>query len=94
MHQPAKSEVVVVTGASAGLGRAIAREFGRQGASVGLISRNQERLDAAKKDRGGAETNASAEPGRDRPGWLGARLPQYSAAIGLLRSQARHRRIH
>ena len=50
MHQSAKSEVVVVTGASAGLGRAIAREFGRHGASVGLISRNQERLDAAKKE--------------------------------------------
>ena len=32
MHQSAKSEVVVVTGASAGLGRAIAREFGRHGA--------------------------------------------------------------
>jgi len=31
-----KDEVVVITGASAGLGRATAREFGRQGAKVGL----------------------------------------------------------
>lgn len=44
------SEVVVVTGASAGLGRAIAREFGRYGAAVGLISRNLERLNTAKRE--------------------------------------------
>lgn len=50
MPRKTKSEVVVVTGASAGLGRAIAREFGRHGASVGLISRNQERLEVAKKE--------------------------------------------
>jgi NAD(P)-dependent dehydrogenase (short-subunit alcohol dehydrogenase family) len=43
-------EVVVVTGASAGLGRAIAREFGRHKASVGLIARNEERLNAAKAE--------------------------------------------
>jgi short-subunit dehydrogenase len=32
------------------LGRAIAREFGKHKASVGLISRNQERLETAKKE--------------------------------------------
>jgi len=31
---------VVITGASAGLGRAIAHEFGKIGARVGLISRD------------------------------------------------------
>ena len=45
-----KNEVVVVTGCSAGLGRAIAREFGTHGASVGLISRNQARLETAKRE--------------------------------------------
>jgi len=45
-----KSEVVVVTGASAGLGRAIVRAFARQGARIGLVSRNQERLEEAKKE--------------------------------------------
>ena len=45
-----KNEVVVVTGASAGLGRAIAREFGKHGTAVGLIARNVERLEAAKKE--------------------------------------------
>ena len=43
-------EVVVITGASAGVGRATAREFGRHGASVGLIARNKERLETAKRE--------------------------------------------
>ena len=40
--------VVVITGASAGVGRATARAFGREGACVGLIARDEERLNAAK----------------------------------------------
>jgi short-subunit dehydrogenase len=45
-----KSEVVVVTGATAGVGRAVIREFARRGASIGLIARDKERLDTAKKE--------------------------------------------
>jgi NAD(P)-dependent dehydrogenase (short-subunit alcohol dehydrogenase family) len=37
---------VVITGASAGLGRAVAHEFGKAGARVGLISRDLPALDA------------------------------------------------
>jgi len=40
-------EVVVVTGAGAGVGRATAVEFGRRGASVGLIARDSDRLEQA-----------------------------------------------
>lgn len=43
-------EVVVVTGASAGLGRAIVERFARDGAAIGLIARGRERLEAAKKE--------------------------------------------
>ena len=43
-------EVVVITGASAGLGRAIAREFGRQGAKVGVLARGRAGLQAAKEE--------------------------------------------
>jgi NAD(P)-dependent dehydrogenase (short-subunit alcohol dehydrogenase family) len=41
---------VVVTGASAGLGRAIVRAFGARGAVVGLIARGREGLAAAERE--------------------------------------------
>ena len=44
------TQVVVVTGASAGVGRAIARAFGKRGASVGLLARGQAGLEGAKHD--------------------------------------------
>jgi short-subunit dehydrogenase len=43
-------QVVVITGASAGVGRATARAFGRKGACIGLIARDEERLNAAKAE--------------------------------------------
>jgi NAD(P)-dependent dehydrogenase (short-subunit alcohol dehydrogenase family) len=42
------SEVIVVTGASAGLGRAIVERFARDGSSIGLIARGRERLEQAR----------------------------------------------
>lgn len=49
-NQTEKSRVIVVTGASAGVGRAIAREFGKEKAKIGLIARNPDGLEAAKKE--------------------------------------------
>lgn len=46
----AKAEVVVVTGASAGVGRAAVREFAKRGASIGLIARGQDGLEAARQE--------------------------------------------
>ncbi|HSK11411.1 MAG TPA: SDR family oxidoreductase [Vicinamibacterales bacterium] len=43
-------EVVVITGASAGLGRATARLFGERGAWVGLVARGVEGLEAARRE--------------------------------------------
>lgn len=45
-----KRRVVVVTGASAGLGRSIVREFARKGADVALIARGVEGLEGARKE--------------------------------------------
>ena len=41
------SRTVVLTGASAGVGRATAREFGKRGDKVALLARNQDALEAA-----------------------------------------------
>ena len=41
------AEVTVITGASAGIGRATAREFARRGCRVALLARGREGLDAA-----------------------------------------------
>jgi short-subunit dehydrogenase len=43
-----RNEVVVITGASAGVGRAVARAFAHQHARIGLIARGRERLEAAR----------------------------------------------
>jgi short-subunit dehydrogenase len=45
-----KPEVVVVTGSSAGVGRAIAHAFAKRGAHVGLLARGQDGLDAAQRE--------------------------------------------
>ncbi len=44
------TEVVVITGASGGVGRAIVREFARHGAHIGLLARGREGLEGAKRD--------------------------------------------
>ena len=44
-----RTRTVVVTGASAGAGRAIATHFGAKGWSVGLVARNVERLQSVQR---------------------------------------------
>jgi NAD(P)-dependent dehydrogenase (short-subunit alcohol dehydrogenase family) len=44
------TEVVVITGASAGVGRAAAREFAKRGARIGLLARGHDGLEGARLD--------------------------------------------
>lgn len=50
MTRPLRDQVVVITGASTGIGRETALQFGRQGSSVVLAARNEEALDSAVRE--------------------------------------------
>jgi len=45
-----RGEVVVITGGSAGVGRAVAQRFARSGAKIALLARGAERLESAKRE--------------------------------------------
>jgi NAD(P)-dependent dehydrogenase (short-subunit alcohol dehydrogenase family) len=49
MSHPSQ-EIVVITGASAGVGRAVALEFASRGARIGLLARNKERLEETRRE--------------------------------------------
>jgi len=55
-------QVIVITGASAGIGRATARLFGARGAQVALLARGRAGLDGAAKDVENAGGTALAIP--------------------------------
>src|SRR5215204_3026309 len=57
-----EGKVVVVTGASAGIGRAAVRELAARGADVGLIARGEERLEAAAGEVRAAGRRACVAP--------------------------------
>src|SRR5438128_10727751 len=57
-----RPEVVVITGASAGMGRATVREFARHGAHVGLLARGVDGLEQARREVEEAGGRALALP--------------------------------
>ncbi|MBX7158567.1 MAG: SDR family oxidoreductase [Verrucomicrobiae bacterium] len=50
MNPSHQKEVVVITGASAGVGRATVREFAKRGACLGLLARGKDGLEAAREE--------------------------------------------
>ena len=56
----AKGKVVIVTGASSGIGEATAREFAKEGAKVVLAARRVDRLEALAKEIDAMNTGAQA----------------------------------
>jgi short-subunit dehydrogenase len=59
----APQRVVVITGASAGVGRAVTRRFAEERASLGLIAREPARLEATAREVERAGAKALALPG-------------------------------
>ncbi len=69
-------EVVVITGASGGVGRAAARRFARDGARIGLIARGRNGLDAAAhevEEAGGRALVLALDVADDDQGRVGSR---------------------
>ncbi|MBZ4402365.1 MULTISPECIES: SDR family NAD(P)-dependent oxidoreductase [unclassified Myxococcus] len=58
-----KDKVVVITGASEGIGLATAKAFAAEGANVYVTGRRQERLDAAVREIGGATVGIQGDVG-------------------------------
>ena len=59
---PESRRIVVITGASAGVGRATARRFAEEGAAVALLARGEERLEAAAAELRAKGSEALALP--------------------------------
>jgi NAD(P)-dependent dehydrogenase (short-subunit alcohol dehydrogenase family) len=57
-----RSDVVVVTGASAGVGRAVVRRFAVAGASIALLARGHDGLEAARREVEAAGARALVIP--------------------------------
>jgi NADP-dependent 3-hydroxy acid dehydrogenase YdfG len=56
------SQVVVVTGATSGVGRAVARRFAQDGARIALLARSREALEGTVRDVEQAGGTALALP--------------------------------
>lgn len=57
-----RGKVVVITGASAGVGRATVREFARYGTKIALLARGKDGLEAARREAEAAGSQALVIP--------------------------------
>lgn len=74
---------IAIIGAGKGLGAAVARTFGAQGYSVGLIARNQDRLDALADELGRAGIPAQGFTADVRnPASIAAALERVTETLG------------
>jgi NADP-dependent 3-hydroxy acid dehydrogenase YdfG len=60
-----KGKVVIVTGASSGIGEATARSFGHEGAKVVLAARRVDKLQALAEEINGMKSDAITDKAND-----------------------------
>ena len=73
MSNNIEGKVVVITGASSGLGEASARYLSTQGATVVLAARRHDRIESLAREltaRGGKATRIFFSTGRSRATWV------------------------
>src|SRR5687768_5048674 len=63
---PFANDVILITGASSGVGAALARRLAAEGAAVGAIGRNRDALDALGDELGGNRYAAAIADVADR----------------------------
>lgn len=63
LQERVRGKVVLLTGASSGIGAQVACELGAAGATVALVARNREKLEAIARDIRNAGGNAEVYPG-------------------------------
>ncbi len=80
-----KDKVAVVTGASRGIGKAIAATFAREGATVFICGRKQETLDAVAQELGPGIVPVACHVGRNEDI---ARLVERAGAVDILVNNA------
>jgi len=91
IEQPLEGRRAIITGASRGIGRAIAEQLARAGADVALIARSRgelEQVAAAIRSDGGTAIPIVADLGRDDPAEVARRLVK---GMHQVREHRRHR---
>lgn len=77
-------KVILVAGASKGLGFAIAAQLQKEGAKLAIASSNQERVEAAGKQLGAFAMHCDVRKAMDIQRWVDASLAHYGRIDGLV----------